>query len=713
MGCGKICQAKKSAAKGQRQADQAKRDANKQVKDAEKQAANAQAAGSVSPYDLTVTHYTVEVITIGKFLGIDNKRNALSIREMFALLQTASRSPQILSSAVAKSLIQPIAVAMGFYVGFDIGRKIFLLVKPGFKILQQINDIFTFNFAALNVLIWDILQMVLQFSLGLFPYLIELLKNIFLNIPLYTKILTSQQTIRISGMLAMAQISMRERISNVIDNFKIEKSYCAPGSNTCPEITEPQSEMSLIADEINTNILTYVQHDPIPTLEDLTDVNTFHYWTEKYMIAGMDCARKECLNQVVDASMEEEIDILEIPGFQNETVDNKKNMKLMVDGLLVVSQKTEAAIAEELLRKQFSVSQLLPEEQNQKYGDTLLASAMADSVIAELRRTINVVFEGFNESDGSIYPQVDLCYLVTYELNNEIRKKLDIVEEERQYIIVVTIAESLVQNNKIQIFDNIIQSLVNVGFNPDDIILNDCMSVGINNDFNTMKANIINDNFTKIDNDVTVVDTTTMIALRNEIYADTVAAINDELIIPDSTCGFADDVCRNINKFKANLVLEIQKNMEGTSINISNSDVPDYVDTKELKGAVNMFNTEIVKQLMDIVRTIILESVLPCEACRPCEDMNQDLVAYATEKIEKIKDEMIRNADVFILDETLDWTVTNAPSAVIKKQQLIDVSNAAVSENAGVVDMFDTFIYRLKAEEKEIINNIMSTIKSS
>jgi len=713
MGCGKICQAKKAAAKGQRQADQAKRDANKQVKAAEKQAAAARAGGSVSPYDLTVTNYTVEVITIGKFLGIDSKRNALSIREMMALLQTAARSPQILSSAVAKSLIQPITVAMGLYVGFDWARKAFLVVKPILKIAQQINDIFTFNFSALGVMLNDILQMVLQFALGLFPFLIELLKNIFLNIPLYTKILTSQQTIRISGMLTMAQISMRERISNVIDNFKVEKPYCAPGSITCPEITEPQEEMYSIADEINTNIEAYVQHDPIPELENLTDVNTLHYWTEKYMIAGMNCARKECLNQVVDASMEEEINVLDIPGFQNETVDNKKNMKLMVDGLLVVSQKTEAAIAEELLRKQFSVSQLLPEEQNERYGDTLLASAMADNVVAELRVVINAVFNGFNNSDGSVYPQVDLCFLVTYELNNEVRKKLDIVEEERQYIIVVTVAEDLLQNNKIQVFDNIIQSLENVGFNPDDITLNDCMSIGINNDFNTMKTNIVNDNNTKINNDVTVVDTPTMIALRNEIYADTVAAINDELIIPDSTCGFADDVCRNINKFKANLVLEIQHYMEGTSINISNSDVPDYVDTKELKDSVDMFNDEIVKQLMDIVRAIILESVLPCEACRPCEDMNQDLVAYAADKIEKIKDEMIRNADVFILDETLDWTVTDGASAIVKKQQLIDVALAAVSENAGVVDMYYVFIHKLKIEEKAIIDNIMSTIKNS
>ena len=629
------------------------------------------------------------------------------------LLKTASRSPEILASAVAKNLIRPITIALGVYVALDWVRKIFLIAKPILKIAQQINDIITFNFAALGVMLSDILQMILQFALGLAPFLIEILKNIFLNIPLYTKILTSLQTIRISAMITLAQISIRERISNVIDNFKVEKAYCAPGSNSCPEITEPQEEMSAIADEINTNILTYVQHDPIPTLDDLTNVNTLHYWTEKYMIAGMNCARKECLNQVVEASLEEEIDILDIPGFQNETVENKNNMKQMVDGLLVMSQKTESSLAEELLRKQFSVSQIMPEQELEKYGDTLLASAMADNVIAELRGVVDIIFNGFNDSDGSIHPQVDLCYLVTYELNNEIRKKLDVVEEERQYVIVVVIAEDLVQNNKIQIFDNIIKSLINVGFNPDDITLNDCMSIGINNDFNTMKSNIINDNFTKIDNDVTVVDTATMIALRDEIYADTVAAINDELIIPDNTCGFADDVCRNINRFKANLVLEIQKNMESTSINVATSDVPDYVDKKTLKETVDMFNTEIVKGLMNIVRAIILESVLPCEACRPCEDMNLDLLAYATEKIEKIKDEMIRNADVFILDETLDWTVTDAPSAAVKKQQLIDVSNDAVSENAGVVDMFDIFIYKLKLEEKEIIDNIMSTIKNS
>jgi len=201
-----------------------------------------------------------------------------------------------------------------------------------------------------------------------------------------------------------------------------------------------------------------------------------------------------------------------------------------------------------------------------------------------------------------------------------------------------------------------------------------------------------------------------MIALRDLIFNNTVSSINNELIIPDYTCGFSDSVCENITKFKSLLIKEINEGLNNKRMNLADTSVPDYVDKFKLDKMLAIFIQEINNKIMVTVKSIILEGALPCKACKPCEKMVEDLIAYANKRIDEIKDIMISFANIYILDNTLDWTITDSASIIAKKQQLVDVSYTAVSKESGYVDMYTEFIIKLKIEEEALLNTVAKTI---
>ena len=47
-----------------------------------------------------------------------------------------------------------------------------------------------------------------------------------------------------------------------------------------------------------------------------------------------------------------------------------------------------------------------------------------------------------------------------------------------------------------------------------------------------------------------------------------------------------------------------------------------------------------------------------------------------------------------------------------KKNQLIELETSAINTNAGILDLYDVFIYRLKLEESELLNSINTIIKN-
>ena len=711
MGCNQICKAKKKAKKAEAEAKAASDAANAEAAEAKKQADAAKATAASSVADgqnvdqtITITSYSTEVVTIAKYLGIDKTKNTLSIREMQTLLQTASRSPQILASAAAKNLINPISTALGAYQVLDAIRVGWLIVKPVVKLAQQINDVATCNFAAIGEMIADIGQFILQILIGFAPLLIELLKNLFLNIPLYTKTITKEQSIRIQNLIVLSQLSVRQRISDSFSSFKIT-------SIQCPTAVNALAAIRVVEAAINVAIATYVQNDPIPTLEDLTDVPELRQIIIDYIIAGLECARKKILQVAIDEVNKEEIDILQIPDVANSSPTDKKSMKEMMEGLLTVTKKIELAEAEELLRRNFSDSQQSPTEEGEVFADHALAEAAADNIIQSLRDMLIFLINSYNTTDGTVHPKMDLNAPLSEELKDEIKKNLAKVEDTREDIITLNIVEELMQSNKIQILRNVITSLKNISFSPSDYVLNDCISLNINNDFNTLRANMISNNFTVIDG-YTVNDTANMETLRDLIHTNTVQAINDELIVVNDTCGFVDQVCESVIKFKSDLVLAVETNLSRTSINAAIADVPDYINPLKLTKMIKLFNTEINKEIGLAARTIVLEDILPCKSCKPCEQIKAELDIYALKRIEEIKDELIRNAGIYILDVNQDWTITDAQSIIDKKQQLVELETTAINMKAGTVDLYDTFIYRLKLEEEELLKSINAIVKN-
>ena len=711
MGCNKICKAKKKAKKAEAAAKKQANAANAEAAAAKKQAdaakASAKASGKNLSQTITITSYSTEVVTIAKYLGIDKKRNALSIREMQVLLQTASRSPQILASAAAKNLIKPISTALGAYQVLDAVRVGWLVVKPIVKLAQQINDVATCNYAAVGEMIADIGQFILQILIGFAPMLIELLKNLFLNIPLYTKTITKEQSIRIQNLILLSQLSVRQRISDSFSSFKIT-------GFSCPTTVNALAAIRVVEAAINNAIQNYQQNDPIPTLEDLTDVPVLRQKIIDYIIAGLECARKKILQSAIEEVNKEEIDILQIPDVANSSPTDKKSMKEMMEGLLTVTKKVELAEAEELLRRNFSASQQSPTEEGEVFADSTLAEAAADTIIQRLRDMLVFLIKSFNTGDGITHPSLDLNSPLSDVLGEEIKKNISKVEDTREDIITLNIVEEIMQSNKIQILRNVVASLKNISFSPSNYILDDCISININNDFNLLRANTISTNYTTID-EYDVQNTGDMADLKNLIHTNTVQAINDELILIRDTCGFVDQVCDSVIKFKSDLVLMVEENLNKTAINVAIADVPDYISPLKLTKMVKLFNTEINKEIGLAARTIVLEDILPCKSCKPCEQIKAELEKYALKRIEEIKDELIRNAGVYILDVTQDWSIDEgnlAVSVAERKNQLIELETTAINMKAGIVDLYDTFIYRLKMEEKELLNSINAIVKN-
>jgi len=711
MGCGKICKAKKKAKNAKKQADKAKYDAVKQQNEAMREAQKAARNGTTSV--VTIKSYTIEVVTIGKFLGVDSKKNALSIRDMINLFNVARKSPEIMASAVAKNLIGPLLGFFDFYAEFTKLIRIFQQVKPWIKIAMQIGDIVTFNFAAVGELLSDVAQMLAQLMLGFAPLLIELLKNIFLSIPLYINKIPKEQKIRIQGLLALKHIEIREEITNAIKDYKGKKPFCTGRATpSCPEIITTAENIKAAENEINLNIESYTQHAPFPPLESLTDVTALRTNITEYMKKGMKCTERDVLKNIVKASKRKNIPVSVLPGIEENTPEEKLALGQAVDGLQTAYEKTEAAIAEELLRQNFAVSQILPEEENERYSNIMLAEVLANNSIAELRKVIVSLFKKFNNTNGTIYPRVDLCRIITYELNKEAKKKLKKIEKGRQDIITLTVTTELMQSNKIQIIDNVIKSLSGIGFDSSSYSLDNSITDQLNNDFNNLKNNMKNDNVNDINNAV-VNNTNDMLDLRDLIMSNINNNVNDENIVPDPNQGLSDSVSSNLEQFKSELVLSVENNMRKTYINMGENSLPSYTDKKKVNDMVKVFYSAIIDEIVGLLKNLVLESAIPCKACRPSEKMVEDLIAFSDKRLNEQKDAIIKNSEEKILDASLDWTITDANSVAEKKQQLIDMQEAGIDENIGSVNLYDIFILKLRQEEEAILDNVSKFIRSS
>jgi len=755
MGCNKICQAKKKAKKAEQQAAAGKRKAS----------AAARNKPSV-PGAPQVSNVSAEVTTVGDVLGVGEKYKALTPQEAMRVIAGGRRNPQVMGSA-AGGLVGPISTAFGVYTGFVFAQKAMYILKPAVKIARQIGDVI-FNFAAIGELLGDIAILLLTIFVGLAPIFLSLLRNIFFSIPVDIGILTEYQLNRLKELVELAKIDIKNAFQDVVNalnayeaiiQYNIQEAERASlGGDINPPRQINYSTLSdALSDAISNATPPFTLADLLlnltsgMTAQELADFLAslgyisggiddddagsdngvgngmyeipigFPPLTED-MIAdafakafkdGMDACREQILEELGNKLKTININILQIEGVSAFDTDDKLKAKEVANGLNEASQRIELLQAGEILLRQFSVSGQQPTEEGEVFDDIDLALAAAQLMLDKLRDQVQTASDEKLNSGQDRTVDVDDAFLEVFDA--EVEKKKGNTVDIREDLVSLELAQEIILANK-NAFINSMMNVIN-GIDLDSsgcVSLDPCYESAISTQFTDLKSTT-QTNQTVFINNYTVNDTSDMLALRDSVFANVQQAVNDELITVDPTCqeNFGNSVCDAISCFKSTLFGEIKKAVQAGSISIDTLDVPNGVDRYELKNMLEYLLEEVKKKIMEQTRDIIVEEVVPCKSCKPCEDMVADIGIYVSNSNEKAKDNIIKHVEGQIINNTaLDWTITDAQSIVDKKNQLISQLNVALLRDAGELQLVDDMLFRLKAEEKELIKNVKIALQA-
>lgn len=214
MGCDDICQAKKKAADAQKQADEATAKGEKMKADAN---------GKAGSYTATVLDPN-NMITVGKVLKIDKIQGALDYSQLFGALSKAQANSLIMANAVAKTLILPL---QGFIVAWkvvQIAEMVVQIAQPILKIAAMVMDVVMFNFASIAQLVGEIIVLLGRLALMFTPMLIELLKNILFNIPLYWGTMDIKIVWKAQALVASQSKTMSKKFSIAARKLNVSNS---------------------------------------------------------------------------------------------------------------------------------------------------------------------------------------------------------------------------------------------------------------------------------------------------------------------------------------------------------------------------------------------------------------------------------------------------------------------------------------------------------
>ncbi len=417
MGCNKICQAKKEAAKAQKKADAAR---------------NAPLpAGPYIPNVPIPTGTNVTITTVGHVLGVHEKKNALNPMEVYNILGIAQRNPKIQANRTAAGLVTPIRTAFGVYAGLIISQVALTILKPAVKIAVQINGIIVFNFAMLPELIADIAFLILTIFVGLAPIFLSLLKNIFLSIPLDIGIMTTYQLAQIKVLISLAKITIKTSFMNVVIKINAYKAIKTANDKRIAKAALGGGVAVLISYVSYTNLIKlYMQNNTPPhTLSSILNVDELRQQFIDDFISGMDSCKEIILEELSKELNSQSIDILAVDGMDQFDIENKNKAREVADGLQEASKKIELLQSGEILKRQFSSSSMPPSKDGQVYDDIGLAIAAADKMIAAL------------ENHLVIAPDVDEIFLTVF--SEEVEKKKAKTLEIREDLAAIELAQDI------------------------------------------------------------------------------------------------------------------------------------------------------------------------------------------------------------------------------------------------------------------------------
>lgn len=691
MGCNKICKAKKKAKKAKAQAAEAAKAGDKARADA---AAQSSAAGQPT------ASTEVNVITVGHVLGVHEIKGAMGPGELWDVLGTASGNSQIKGNSTAKGLITPIKTAVGVYTGLKIKEIAMFVIKPAVKMAMNIMGV-VFNFANIGELLADIGQLLLTIFVGLAPIFIQLLSNIFFSIPIDVGILTTYQLESLKVIVSLAKIDIKTAFSGSVKELN--------GFNAITKYNENQITNASLgggsADIIDFSGISYtINNSTSDNLETILDVDQLIEDLAEGFEDGMESCKTIILETLTKKLKLQKINVLDIPDVSSMDTENKNKAKTVAEGLNNASKRIEVLQAGEVLKRQFSVSGQPPTEEGMIMDDNDLALAAVGNMVNSIQKAID-----HNPIGGSI--DVDEIFLTVF--SEEVEKKKGTSIGVREDIAALEYAEEIVTSNKVAFVLSMTNETKNITLDlSEDIDFGDPFISEINQDFTDMKDAILLQQTIQI-NTTNVSTTQDMISLKDTIVANAQQTITDTLFTIENPELFQEQVCMSLHTFKSHLYKAIKEAIELGDISIASVDTPVGVDKYETKKMLDILLTEIKKTLVKQAKDIIVNEVIPCKSCKPCEDMATDMNIIMSGHLNTFKDNILKHIDGQIPNNTeLDFTINSPTDVSIKKQLLIDNLTIALERNSGELNLLDDLLFKIKAEEKELIKNVNISLEA-
>ena len=701
MGCNKICQAKKKAKKAEKQAAAASR----QARAAAAQAAKAQGAAGAS--------VSSSLITVATLLDVEHKWKALDPNEMRALIKQGNRIPKIAKNGQVRTVAGSLNTQLWIkdkqkylMTGIAIARMVA-------KVAAQINDVI-FNFASIAELIADIAVLLLKIAFWILALMISIYAQMYFTAILGTKILTKFQMKRLKKLVDFSKI----KISGVFNQVLVDTTPLSAIQDfndkeaikltLNPDSYEPNT---IDFNGLSNDIAIAMDNSSAPfTLEGLGfDEDQIKEDFIEAFEDGFDAMKNLVLDNLAEA-LDDPIFDVAITDIDADVAsmdaDKKVQIKNLTDDFVEANKKIEILQAGELLDQKFSVSGFEPTEEGQVFDDNDLAVAAAEKMIVDLKKRIE------NAVDGQRIDAQEVFLLV---FTDEVNKKKNQSIELNDNLLAANFAAEIIIENKFDFVNSMVDSVAKINLdNSGCVVLDPCYEAAISNQFTDLKTTTQTQQ-TAFINASTVNTTQDMITLRDSVYANVQQAVNDAIITVDPDCqqAFGESVCKAIECFKSRLYGEIKTSVESGSLSINDVEVPDGISKYELKKMLDIFLVEIKKKLIAQAYDIIVQEVLPCKSCKPCEDMVADMGIYTSKSIQKSKENIIKHVQGQIINNTsLDWTITDAQSIIDKKNLLISNLNMALLRDAGELALVDDMLFRLKAEEKELIKNIKTALSA-
>lgn len=695
MGCGKICKAKKKAKKAKKQAEEMK---NKPIP-----------KGPVIP-GVPTPSTNVEIVTVADLIGFKNRAGSVSPSEMLSKLSVAKRNSMIRSNSVANGLISPLKSALGTYKTLKKMQYGFTLAKPAVKMIMNIGGVI-FNFANIAELLGDVALLIIGITVGLAPIFLRMLQQIFLSIPLDIGIMTSYQLNQTKNLVEMSKIKMKNSFNQCVKNLsttsvieennKNSLNKAILGNNAITEVNGVKFDS--VGDRIETTFKDFSNdiNNNIPIdREKLKEELTKGF--EKNLTSCKDIVSKNLNNEL----KKQKVSILLIDGVANFDSENKNKVKTTVNGLHDATKKIEMLQASEMLKRQFSVSGAVPNAEGEVFDDNDLAVAAVDIMLNKLDETIS---DDRDISIDDIFKEV---------LNKEIEKKKNILLKDRETLVSLDVANDIVESNKINFVNNIKYNLSIIDTMPEVIVITEekipfCPENIINSEFEQLKEIILLQQ-TQFINQANINNTNDMLELKNSIVLSIEQTITDfiPVVSPECQIAFKKDICSILKEFKVILFRTTKLSIEKANISIENLPVRSDISKFELKKMTNTILAEIKKKLVIQAKDLIINEIAPCKSCRPCEDFLSDLNIKASTFVDTFKSNMNKNIESQIINKQNDYSINSQEDILIKKELLISELNIALSRNSGILAFRDEILFKLKAEEKELLKNVSLSLNA-